>query len=215
MHILNNTTSETKVLILRVFNKFPGKLLLIIDVILSIQHCDIRHTLLMIIFGRLQFDHTYDICTYVNIDGYVKSMLCYSKICGFEYNPYCMSNHLINYFDNTYNIHDDKVRSNQSIDPEFTGGLYLISTSEYNKLRIVGCVKELEVSLFVYFVDISLYTINDSKEHIISQFKEHSTNKDSVIYKFIVGKININASGLNINDIIIRTNHNIINGKLC
>src|SRR5579863_1959351 len=71
MYALNNVKSKDS--ILKVFVKSPEKLLLIIDVVLSIHQCDIINIILGIIFDQMQEGKTYDICTYINNNGAVES----------------------------------------------------------------------------------------------------------------------------------------------
>jgi len=88
MNVLNSISIGTKNLILLVLEKFSGKLLLMIDVVLLIKHDDIIFTLLNMIFDMLHIGHTYDVHTCINRNGAIESLLCYSKVCGFENNMY-------------------------------------------------------------------------------------------------------------------------------
>src|SRR5579863_5462357 len=55
MRVLNNVSLDTKELILRALRNCPSKLLLIIDVVLNMCHCDIIFTILDMMFDESIF----------------------------------------------------------------------------------------------------------------------------------------------------------------
>lgn len=217
MRVLNNISLDTKKLISRVLEKCWSKLLLMIDIVLMMRHCDIIFTLLMIIFDMLQFGHTYDICTYVNIDNVIRPLLCYSTICGFGCNMYGLSNGLINYFDAVHNVSDyeslcektkGRCSSGRTIDSEQK--LFLIAAAESAKTIVIGKVTDSEGLMFVYFVNKTLMNLGWDERYITSQIKLLCT-KGSVFHKIIVEELGICAA----TQCIVRINHNIVDGVLC
>src|SRR5579863_7939880 len=159
MRALNNISTRTRGVILQIIEKYPKKLLLVIEVILSIQCCDIIFVILELLFNKLQHEDVYDVYTYVNNNGTVEPTLCYRKLCGFEHNKYVMSEYLINYFDMTYDMWDydsecekadEMLGDNWIIDPKQQ--LFLLEISRNDKKITVGKVSGIECSIFVYAI---------------------------------------------------------------
>ena len=211
MNVLNNISSYEKRLILRVLDKFPNKLLSIINVVLLMGHYDIMNIILMMIFDGLKYEQTYDIYTYIDKNGMIEPLLCYSKLCGFEHDPHDMSKYLINYFDKTYNIYDHKSACEKAkdicglkwlVDPEQQ--LYLINVSNSTQITGVARVEKSEVAMYVYFVNNNLSAPDLDK---IYTPLELSHIESSSFYKFLMNE-------LSVDHIRIRLHHNLINGKL-
>lgn len=214
MNILNRASEYMKSCILKVLSRFSSKLLLMIDVVLSMRHCDIIFVLLMMIFDRLQCDHTYDVHTYINNNGAIESLLCYRKLYGFEWSIYGMSRGVINYVDKTHEICDYDRKyvetrnicgNNWVIDSERE--LYLITISKKDKLIVVGGVKDGVIVRVVYFVNFSLQEVDDNREFIDSQLKDYCA-KGTKFYEFV-------KKELSVENVDVRSHHNIVNGLLC
>lgn len=208
MRALNNLSHDIKMLILRLLKMIPVKILLMINVITSMQHSDIIFTISTIFFGMIVCGKTYDVHTYINHNNEIELLLCYSKCCGYENNPHGLSKCLIKYFDNMYDKQGcDKLNElllgyDKMIDPEQK--IYLMSILSKVRMIIVGQQKDSEASTLMYVVnDVSLmFDLN--KVGLTSKLLSTYTE----FHKFI-------ANGLDINITSIRTHHNLIDGVLC
>ena len=212
MSVLNNLSSDAKKLILRVLEKFSSKLLLMINVVLLMHHCDIIFVVLGVIFDELLFSQTYEVCTYINNNGRVESVVCYSRLCGFEYNPYRMSEHFINYFNSAHDTYDhahakEKPCCDFDLTMDTEQKLYLLMSSNMGKNVIVGKVNGLSASIFVYFFDSDLS--NDQKWTVPDISYLSSVCSRGQSYHTFFTKV------LNVCDVDIRIYHDIIDGKLC
>lgn len=213
MNALNNMSCDTKKLILSVLEKFPKKLLLMIDIILLMGHHDIVSVILSMIFDGIQHGRTYNICTYVNRNDVIESIVCYSVTCGFEINMYGVSRHVINYFGEILNINDYSTRFtkmkemciNEMIDVEQK--LCLMRTSRSSEMIIVGKVEDFKCLLFVYMANCNLITLDQKQEIITSQMVK-SCKTDLESHDMIKREL------CDI-DYDIRVHHNIVDGKLC
>src|SRR5579863_5414156 len=78
MRALNNISLKTKRIISWILEIYPKRLMMIIDVIMSIQDCDVVLILLEIMFDQTYFDQTYAVYTYVNNNDNLEMILCYS-----------------------------------------------------------------------------------------------------------------------------------------
>lgn len=212
MYVLNTMASKTKYLVLEILEKYPEKLLLMIDVILMMGHCDIIFIMLMMIFELVQNGHTYEVFTYANKNDNIEPLLCYSKLCGFEYNPHNMSTCLIKYFDDTYNVSSyekEIVRAKEIcgsdwlIDP--VRRLYLIQILTFKKIIVVGKVENSKVSIFAYLFNRVLWALK-SDEACITSTLESLCAEHSVFYK-------VHMKGSNIEHVQIH--HNIVDSVLC
>ena len=212
MRVLNNISLDTKGLILRALGKFSSKLLLMIDVVLLMHHCDIIFVILDIIFDILRSGHTYEVYTYVNNKSIIKPLVCYSKLCGFEYNPYDMSKYLINYFDNARHIHNcERAKakgicdSEWLIDPEQQ--LYLTMIANLGKTIIVGKINEVSSSIFAYFFDDDISYLDEHKIIVLSNLTYYCS-KGSCFHNFFTRR-------LNVDEVNIQIYHNLVDGVLC
>lgn len=221
VHVLNNITLNTKKLLFQIFGKFSNKLLLIINVMLSMQHDDIIFTMLMVMFEQLQFDYTYTVETYVNDNNILKTLLYYSKLCGFEYNPHNISKRLIYYFDNTYHIHDkhdELTKAKEICGPDWTFAwlckvidpdqkLYLMNRDETNNVLVIGKINNIDISIFVYIIDNNVLPFFLNIENLTSDMKSFYDSKQSEFYKFIERKLGVVPTRVQIH-------HNLVNGAL-
>lgn len=214
MNVLNSVSICTKTWILRVLEKFPEKLLLMIDVVLSMGHSDIIFTVLCMIFNRMLYDHTYEVCTYVNRNGRIEPLLCYSKVCGFENDMYGMSKYLIKYFDETHDTYDyQRVYTSARnicgndwlIDSEQRS--YLLKLILLNKMIIIGKWGEFGISSVIYVIGSKPNASVFDTEYINSQFKLACV-EGSKFYEFVKGELDVES-------VNIRLHHNIVDGKLC
>ena len=214
MNVLNSVSKCGKKCILKVLEKFSGKLLLMINVVLSIKCDDIIFTLLMMIFDILQFGYTYDVHTYVNRNGAIESLLCYSKLYGFEQNIFDIPKSLVNYFDETHQIHDHEKERMKARDIcrdipgiDFESKLFLVGISNTDKMIVVGSVKDGVIVRVIYFVNISLQILDNNKEHIDSQLNIFCV-EGTEMYEIVKRELKVES-------VNIRSHHNIIDGKLC
>lgn len=212
MYVLNNISFNTIISISKVLEQFSTKFFLTLDVIMMIQHIDIRLTLSRVIFDQMQHGHTYEVRTYVN-DG--KLLPCYSKYSGYEHDPYLISKHMINYFDQTYNVYEQvsdtlKAREicgpNWLIDPEQQ--LYLISVSSMYKVIHVGKIEDSKVSVFTYVIDNNYILVNTDIKKMTSKITKYYFTKWTTFRKLVETKIGFVPDHVQIH-------HNLIGNKLC
>lgn len=212
MYVLNNLSLNTKTSILQLLKIVPTKLLMMIDVIMLIQHIDIRLILLRTIFDQMQYGHTYNIHTFVNNNNTLELLLCYSKCSGYEHNPYNLSKRLINYVDNTYNIYEKEIEDTKAaeicgpkwvIDSEQQ--LYLTAILNVHKMISVAQIKGSKISSFIYIINnVSSTSELENKIDEISRFDTIHTQ----FHDYVTNELNI--------DIIdVQIHHKIVNGELC
>ena len=167
LYVLNDTPDTVKRLILQTLTIFPTKLLLIIHVLMTMSHADINLLLLKTFFDPKCFSYSYTIHTYVNIGTSTRTLLCYSKFCGYEYNPYDMSKYLIQYFDKTHNMHTQLEERPMArslcynddwlIDQDMN--YYVVTMTYHPKMTYICQIKDSRVSLFVYAVNENEYNL--------------------------------------------------------
>lgn len=211
MYLLNNMSSKIKESLTQQLEKYWCKLSLMIEVAMSIQNNDVMCIILGMLFEKLQHEYTYDVHTYVNDNNGLKSILCFSKLYGHEYNPHNISNMLIKYLDKAIHlcnnaeefINEDHIVE-KVIDSEQK--MNLIVVSKQNRMMSVIKLDKSEVLLFVYIIDRSIETLDDNREYIQSQMK--SIYESYVFHKFI-------EKELGFNQVNVRTHHNLIDDKLC
>ena len=206
---LFGTSQDTKTTILRLIKTFSIELLTIINAVISIQHCDIVTILLRIIFNQDYFNQTY---TYINHNDKTELLLCYSKFCSQEYDPYNISTYLINYFDQTHeitNVDDERTKAEKMYGPSWLVDpikkLFLISIMESYKMITVGGIEDNKVSIFAYFVNANIPILN---EKYISAYIKSAYCKGRVFNSLVKRISNVVPKSAQIH-------HKLINNKLC
>ena len=187
-----------------------------IDAVLLMRHCDIINIILGLIFNMLQFNHTYDVCTYVNDNYTIRPLLCYSSVCGIGNNVYGMSEYLIKYFDMIHDVNDSKefmkmmklCGNNWLIDSERK--LYLLKISTCCEMIEVGGMDKFGISRVVYVIGNRSKICNFNVEHVNSQLKIVCVT-NSEFYKFVTRGLGLYSTKQSVD---VRSHHILVNGLL-
>lgn len=228
MRILMHIPNSTKKSISRALKLFPEKLLLIIHLLISTQHIfpihlllqthelipqhDISSSLLRTFFDNV--GHTYTIYTYIVTNNEPKNVLCYSKFCGYEHNPYNISKKLIQFFDDIHSLKNDDFNCHTIqklglfqpsgiIDP--VSNIYLICTWHIKSI-IVGQIYDSKISMLTYQIvtDIPYYYGYDMITEYMKNTRKHHND-----FRELVTKINGHVPD------DIQIHHLMIDDKLC